>query len=90
MLTVLAAQDFGYVTADQIVKTLTRSLETIGKLKRHEGHLFNWYAIRTNTPLGPRYVSTALSVAGLLQSTFRAQQTPAYRGKSTRVAQHAD
>ena len=90
MLSALAAQDFGYVAADQVVKTLTRSLETIGKLKRHEGHLCNWFAIRTRTPLGPRYVSTALSVAVLLQSTSRAQQTPAYRGKSTRVAQHTD
>lgn len=90
MLTALAAQDFGYVTADQVFKTLTRSLETIGKLERHEGRLFNWYVIRTSTPLGLRYVSAALSVAVLLRSTSRVQQTPAYRGKSTRVAQHAD
>ena len=58
MLSALAARDFGYLTADQIVLTLQRSLETIGRLERHEGHLLNWYDIQTLKPLEPRYVST--------------------------------
>jgi cyclic beta-1,2-glucan synthetase len=58
MLSALAARDFGYLTADQVVETLGRSLQTIGKLERYEGHLLNWYDIRSGKALEPRYVST--------------------------------
>jgi cyclic beta-1,2-glucan synthetase len=58
MLSALAARDFGYVTGDQIVETLRRSMETISKLERYEGHLLNWYDVQTLKPLEPRYVST--------------------------------
>ena len=57
MLGTLAANDFGYLTLDQVVERLTRTLDTIGKLERHEGHLLNWYDIQTRAPLEPRYVS---------------------------------
>jgi cyclic beta-1,2-glucan synthetase len=58
MLSALAARDFGYLTGDQVVRALRRSMETIGKLERHEGHLLNWYDVQTLKPLEPRYVST--------------------------------
>jgi len=58
MLSALAARDFGYLTGDQIVQTLGRSMETISRLDRHEGHLLNWYDVQTLKPLEPRYVST--------------------------------
>ncbi|MGA2975557.1 MAG: glucoamylase family protein [Spirochaetia bacterium] len=58
LLSALAARDFGYVTVDQVVETLRRSLETIAGLERCEGHLLNWYDIQTLKPLEPRYVST--------------------------------
>jgi cyclic beta-1,2-glucan synthetase len=57
MVSALAAHDFGYLTVDQAIKKLTRTMETIGKLERYEGHLLNWYDIKTLTPLEPRYVS---------------------------------
>jgi len=58
MLSALAARDFGYFTGDQVVETLHRSLETIARMERHEGHLLNWYDVQTLKPLEPRYVST--------------------------------
>ncbi len=58
LVSVLGAHDFGYVTVDQVAHKLTRTMETIEKLERHEGHLLNWYDIRTLEPLKPRYVST--------------------------------
>jgi cyclic beta-1,2-glucan synthetase len=57
MLSTLAAHDFGYLTLDQVVDRLTRTLTAIGKLERFEGHLLNWYDVQTLTPLEPRYVS---------------------------------
>jgi cyclic beta-1,2-glucan synthetase len=54
----LAAQEFGYITPDQVIQNLTRSMQTIARLEKFEGHLLNWYDIQTLVPLEPRYVST--------------------------------
>ncbi|HVP19122.1 MAG TPA: glucoamylase family protein [Spirochaetia bacterium] len=58
MLGLLAARDFGYQTADQVIEKLTNTMETIKGLPRFEGHLLNWYDVRTRAPLEPRYVSS--------------------------------
>lgn len=58
MTSALGAHDSSYLTIDQVVERLTRTMETIGRLERYEGHLLNWYDIRTLVPLEPRYVST--------------------------------
>ena len=58
MVSVLSASDFGYLTVDGVARMLAKTMETIGKLERHEGHLFNWYDIQTLEPLKPHYVST--------------------------------
>jgi cyclic beta-1,2-glucan synthetase len=57
MVSAVGAHDFGYLTVDQVVDELTRTMETIHKLERYEGHLLNWYDIQTLAPLEPRYVS---------------------------------
>jgi cyclic beta-1,2-glucan synthetase len=54
----LGAHDCGYLTLNQVVEKLSRTMATIGRLQRHEGHLLNWYDIQTLAPLEPRYVST--------------------------------
>ena len=58
LVSVLSAHDFGYLSVDEVAQNLSRTLETIRKLDRHEGHLLNWYDIQTLAPLNPRYVST--------------------------------
>ncbi len=58
MLSAAAARDFGYLSGDQVVDVLSRSMETIAGLERFEGHLLNWYDIAKLEPLEPRYVST--------------------------------
>src|SRR5881409_1122763 len=58
MLGTVAANDFGYITIDDLVARNLGTLETISRLERFEGHLFNWYDLSTLEPLRPRYVST--------------------------------
>ncbi len=58
VLATVAANDFGYVTIDDVVARSLATLETLDKLERFEGHFFNWYDLRTLEPLRPRYVST--------------------------------
>ena len=57
MLGNLAAHDFGFLTVDQVVANLQRTMATIDQLERYEGHLLNWYDIQSLAPLEPRYVS---------------------------------
>jgi len=54
----LAAHDLGYLSADDLLRRSTNTMETLGRLERYEGHLLNWYDTQTLEPLAPRYVST--------------------------------
>ena len=58
MLATVAANDFGYITSDDLVTRNLGTLETLGLLEKFEGHLFNWYDLKNLEPLHPRYVST--------------------------------
>jgi cyclic beta-1,2-glucan synthetase len=58
MLATVAANDFGYITIDDLVTRNLATLKTIDRLERFEGHLLNWYDLKTLQPLRPRYVST--------------------------------
>jgi cyclic beta-1,2-glucan glucanotransferase len=69
MLAAVAANDFGYITIDDLVERNLRTLETLSRLERFEGHLFNWYDLSTLEPLRPRYVS-AVDSGNLLASLW--------------------
>jgi cyclic beta-1,2-glucan synthetase len=58
MVSLVAARDFGHQTVDQVIEKLTLTMQTVAGLQRHEGHLLNWYNVRTLAPLEPRYVSS--------------------------------
>lgn len=58
LLSTLSAYDFGYLGQRQLLTRLASHLHSINALAKYRGHLFNWYATRTLTPLEPRYVST--------------------------------
>src|SRR5512132_3267523 len=72
MLAAVAANDFGYITIDDLVERNLRTLETLSRLERFEGHLFNWYDLSTLEPLRPRYVS-AVDSGNLLASLWTFQ-----------------
>lgn len=58
LLSTLSAYDFGYLGPRQLLTRLGSHLESIGRMTKHRGHLFNWYSTRDLAPLEPRYVST--------------------------------
>lgn len=64
----LAAYDFGYCSAAQLIERTERTLKTMSELERCNRHFLNWYDTRTLEPLHPRYVSTVDSgnLAGYL------------------------
>ena len=54
----LAANDLGYITADDFLDRCTRTMGSLDRLERYEGHFLNWYDTGTRQPLQPKYVST--------------------------------
>ncbi len=89
-LSSLAASDLGYIGLDDLAARLTNSLDTLARLDRYRGHLFNWYDTRTLEPLNPRYVSTvdsgnlAVSLLALKEGCLELADGPALRSQQWR------
>ena len=58
ILSVISAYDLKFIELDKALFLLQNIIETIKKLKKWNGHLYNWYNIKTLIPLRPEYVST--------------------------------
>jgi len=68
LLANLAAYDFGYISAGELLRLAGNTLAAMEKLERYRGHFYNWYDTRTLQPLRPQYVSSVDSgnLAGCL------------------------
>ena len=58
MLAVISAFDLGYIDLEKCIELLTNIIEVVAELPKWNGHLYNWYNIKTKEPLTPRYIST--------------------------------
>ncbi|MGH8168541.1 MAG: cyclic beta 1-2 glucan synthetase, partial [Woeseiaceae bacterium] len=82
LLSASAAFDLGYTGTREFVYNLHHSLETIVRLPKYRGHLYNWYSIADVQPLAPRYVSTVDSgnlvavMIAVRQSLLEIQDSP--------------
>lgn len=54
----LAARDFEFIDTPGLIERLERTMCTMEKMEKWEGHLYNWYDTMTLAPLKPKYVST--------------------------------
>lgn len=58
ILAIINAYDLDYITVEDVIDRLSKILTTVDKLEKLNGHLYNWYNIKTLTPLRPRFIST--------------------------------
>ncbi len=58
LLANLGARDFGLLSLGAMVMRCRSTLDTMDRLERYRGHLYNWYDTSTLLPLPPAYVST--------------------------------
>lgn len=58
LLATLSARDMGYLGIKETIDAISRTITTIEKMEKWNGHLYNWYDTRTLEPLNPLYVST--------------------------------
>lgn len=52
------AYDLKYINREEVIEKLYNVMKTIEKLEKWNGHLYNWYNIRTLELLRPRFIST--------------------------------
>ncbi len=57
-LAILSARDFGFETLSSTVEAVENLMETVQKMMKWKGHLYNWYHIKTLEVLNPAYIST--------------------------------
>lgn len=58
LLTIISAYDLKFIDLEKAIVMLENVIDTIQKLDKWNGHLYNWYNTKTLKPLIPRYVST--------------------------------
>lgn len=58
LLASLSGRDMGYTGIKEAVENISKTISTIEKMEKWNGHLYNWYDTRTLEPLHPLYVST--------------------------------
>ena len=58
LLSIQAGVDLNYISLEEGLELIKNVIETIKKLQKWNGHLYNWYNIKTLEPLIPKYIST--------------------------------
>ena len=58
LLAFITANDLGFISIREMIARLEKTINTIQKLEKWNGHLLNWYDTKTLKPLRPRYIST--------------------------------
>ena len=58
LLSILTAHDFGYITTQEVITRTANTLDTLLRMEKFKGHLFNWYDTETLHPLSPKYISS--------------------------------
>ena len=58
LLAFITANDLGFISVQEMINRLEKTIDTIEKLEKWNGHLLNWYDTKTLKPLRPRYIST--------------------------------
>jgi len=58
ILSIISAYDLNFISLEECISMLEKIVDAINNLMKWNGHLYNWYNIKTLQPLKPEYVST--------------------------------
>ena len=58
LLDVVSAYDLNFIELEKCLEYIDNIMLTIDSLPKWNGHLYNWYNIKTKEPLNPKYIST--------------------------------
>ncbi|MBF6595490.1 MAG: glycosyl transferase, partial [Thermaceae bacterium] len=74
LLSVVSARDFGWIGLAEMLDRLEATLNTLGRMEKFRGQLYNWYDTRDLQVLEPRHVSSVDS-GNLVGHLIALQQT---------------
>ncbi len=57
-LAILSARDLGFETLSATVEAAENLMETVQRMPKWKGHLYNWYHVKSLEVLNPAYIST--------------------------------
>lgn len=82
LLAACCAREFGWIDTAALLARITATLDTVDRMHKHQGHLFNWYDTQTLELLPPAYVSSVDSgnLAGHLVAVAQACRAFAAEG----------
>ncbi|MDR1101662.1 MAG: hypothetical protein LBL34_04845 [Clostridiales bacterium] len=55
---IISAYDFGFVSKRRVLELVGNVVDTVEKLEKWNGNLYNWYSLEDLHPLRPRYISS--------------------------------
>lgn len=58
LMSILSGRDLGFITTLEMVEMADHTIETLEKMDKWNGHIYNWYDTVTLEPLRPIFVST--------------------------------
>ena len=58
LVAIMSAYDLKYIDLEETIYLINNILNTLTKLEKLNGHLYNWYNTKTLEPLIPKYIST--------------------------------
>ncbi|PYE80840.1 GH36-type glycosyl hydrolase domain-containing protein [Pseudoroseicyclus aestuarii] len=58
LLSIVSARDFGWISLNDAIRRISLTLETVERMEKHKGHLYNWYDTTSLELLPPAYVSS--------------------------------
>ncbi len=82
LVSALSALELGFISRAELAARANNTLHTLDRMKKHRGHILNWFDTRSLQTLEPEYVSTvdsgnlAMSLIALKQGCLEACDTP--------------
>ncbi len=58
LTSVISSYELGFITYKEAMELLDGIIKTLSRLEKWNGHLYNWYDIKTKKAMHPRFVST--------------------------------
>ena len=91
LLATASAWDLGFITLDEMTRRIELAFRSLERMRRFNGHFYNWYELENLTVLEPAYVSTVDSgnlaghLVALRQACLTLMDQPVYDGRVWRA-----
>jgi len=95
LLATTSAWDLGFITLDEMTRRIELAFRSLERMRRFNGHFYNWYELEKLTVLEPAYISTVDSgnlaghLVALRQACIGLIDEPAFDGRVGILPRHA-